>query len=223
MEKRNAIPVFVVEDQPAIRKALLKYLATREEVEVLGCAPSGELGLEALAELGEGGRPEVLVLDLELPGIDGIGVLEAVRERWPEVRVLILTTFDDEAKVYEAVNKGASGYLVKRIATEKVVEAICEVADGGVVIESRIAKRFWNYFESVKATPKVPDRGGLSELELEVLHYIARGLSNAEVGEVMDIERRTVRTHLSHIYEKLGVSSHVSAVVEGLKRGLINL
>lgn len=219
MSERTPIPVFVVEDQPAIRKALLKYLAVREEVVVLGSAPSGELGIEALEEL----EPEVLVLDLELPGIDGIGVLEVVRERWPEIRVLILTTFDDEAKVYEAINKGASGYLVKRIATEKVVEAICEVADGGVVIESHIARRFWNYFESVRATPVAPDRAGLSDLELEVLHFIARGLSNAEVGGVMSIERRTVRTHLSHIYEKLGVSSHVSAVVAGLKRGLIDL
>jgi len=209
----------LVEDQSSIRRALSKYLNRRDELEFIGSAATGEDGVRAvLAD-----PPEVLLLDLELPGLDGIGVLEAVHDAEPSVKVLILTTFDDEEKVYEAITKGASGYLVKRTALEQVVEAICEVAQGGVVIESRIAKRFWNFFQSVQGRNAPEEEALLSEEELVVLRYIAKGLSNAEVGQVMEIERRRVRTHLTHIYEKLEVSSHVAAVVEGLRRGLIEL
>jgi two-component system response regulator DegU len=213
------IRVFVVEDQPPILKALVKFLATREELEVVGTAMSGEAAVADLAE----GPPDVLLLDLELPGMDGLAVLRALKPRHPAMQVLILTTFDDETKVYEAVKDGASGYLVKRMAPEKVADAISEVHAGGVVIEARIARRFWNYFDSVRATPPDRDTRGLTAVELEVLQFIAKGLSNAEVGRVMDIERRTVRTHLAHIYEKLEVTSHVEAVVAGLKLGLVDL
>ncbi len=219
MPAGSPIRVFVVEDQPPILKALLKFLATRDELTVVGTAMTGEDAVEAV----EADPPEVLLLDLELPGMDGLGVLRAVKPRHPEVQVLILTTFDDEAKVYEAVKDGASGYLVKRMAPEQVAEAIAEVHGGGVVIESRIARRFWNYFDSVRATPPERDTRGLTEVELEVLQFIAKGLSNAEVGRVMSIERRTVRTHLTHIYEKLEVASHVEAVVAALKLGLVDL
>lgn len=213
------VRVFVVEDQAPLLKALVKYLRTRPEVQVVGTAMSGEDAVEAvLAE-----PPDVLLLDLELPGIDGIEVLSRIKPARPGVHVLILTTFDDEAKVYEAMQKGASGYLVKRIATEKVADAIREVHAGGVVIEARIARRFWNYFDSVRATPPEPDLRGLTEVELDVLQFLAKGLSNAEVGKVMNLERRTIRTHLMHIYEKLGVSSHVEAVVTALKLGIVEL
>lgn len=213
------IRVFLVEDQPAILKSLVKYLGTREEVDVVGTAMTGERGVEEIRRA----PPDVLLLDLELPGMDGIGVLGEVKKTNPEVFVLILTTFDNEKKVYEAMNAGASGYLVKRMATEKVVDAIVDIYGGGVVIESRIAKRFWNYFESVKGSPPELDRRGLTDAELDVLQFLTKGLSNAEVGQVMNIEHRTVRTHLSHIYEKLEACSHVEAVVTALKLGLVEL
>ncbi|MHB8877273.1 MAG: response regulator transcription factor, partial [Myxococcaceae bacterium] len=139
--------------------------------------------------------------------------------------VLILTSFDDEQKVYEAIQAGASGYLVKRVGPEKIRSGIHEVMEGGTVLEPIIAKRFWNYFQSIKATPKQPAAvpWGLSALELQVLQYVAKGLSNAEVGQVMTLERRTVRTHLSHIYRKMSVNSHVDAVVLALRAGVVDL
>lgn len=211
--------VFVVEDQPRLLKNLTRYLATRDEVEVVGTAMSGEAALETLPN----SAPQVVLLDLELPGMDGLSVLRTLKPRHPEIEILILTTFDDETRVYEAMQAGASGYLVKRIAQERIVEAIVEVWEGGTVIESRIARRFWNYFQSVKATPPEPDRHGLSDTEIEIVQFLGKGLSNAEVGEVMNIERRTVRSHLARIYKKLGVSSHVEAVVKALRLGLIDL
>lgn len=215
----DPIRVFVVEDQPQMLRTIVKFLGTRPELTIVGTAMTGEDAVEAVCAE----PPDVLLLDLELPGMDGIEVLRTVKPKQPEVQVLILTTFDDETKVYEAVKSGASGYLVKRMAHEKVADAIAEVSSGGVVIEPVIARRFWNYFESVQARPEEKDTRGLTETELEVLQFIAKGLSNAEVGHVMSIERRTVRTHLTHIYEKLGASSHVEAVVTALKLGLVEL
>jgi DNA-binding NarL/FixJ family response regulator len=212
--------VFVVEDQPQLLKNLLKVLGTFPELEGVGSAQDGESGVEQVVAL----KPHLLLLDLELPGIDGIEVTRRVKRRASEVEVLILTSFDNEQKVYEAIQAGASGYLVKRVGPEKIRSGIREVMDGGTVIEAVIAKRFWNYFQSVQAKPEaVTNPWGLSPLEFDVLRYVAKGLSNAEVGQVMTLERRTVRTHLSHIYRKMGVNSHVEAVVLALKAGIVEL
>ena len=168
--------------------------------------------------------PELVLLDLELPGIDGIEVTKRLKRRAPTVEVLILTSFDDEQKVYEAIQAGASGYLVKRVGPDKIRSGIHEVMGGGTVLEAIIARRFWNYFQSVQAKKAQPENTwGLTPLEFDVLKFVAKGLSNAEVGRVMELERRTVRTHLSHIYRKMGVNSHIDAVVLALKAGIVEL
>jgi DNA-binding NarL/FixJ family response regulator len=214
------VRIFVVEDQPQLLKSLLKALATFPELEVVGSAMDGELAVDEIMKV----KPQLVLLDLELPSIDGIEVTKRVKRQAPEVEILILTSFDDEQKVYEAMQAGASGYLVKRVGPEKIRAAIHEVMAGGTVLEAIIARRFWNYFHSVQAKKAQPDNPwNLTPTEFEVLKYVAKGLSNAEVGSVMSLERRTVRTHLSHIYKKMGVNSHVEAVVLALKAGLVEL
>ncbi len=212
--------IFVVEDQPALLKNLLKVLATFPELEIVGSAQDGESGVEQVVAL----KPQLLLLDLELPGIDGIEVTRRVKRKAPDVEILILTSFDNEQKVYEAIQAGASGYLVKRVGPEKIRSGIKEVMEGGTVIEAVIAKRFWNYFHSVQSKPAtLTNPWNLTPLEFDVLRFVAKGLSNAEVGQVMTLERRTVRTHLSHIYRKMGINSHVEAVVMALKAGIVEL
>ncbi len=212
--------IFVVEDQPQLLKNLLKVLALFPELEVVGTSQEGEDGVEQMVKL----LPDLVLLDLELPGIDGIEVTKRLKRRAPAVEVLILTSFDDEQKVYEAIQAGASGYLVKRVGPDKIRSGIHDVMGGGTVLEAIIAKRFWNYFQSVQAKKAQPENTwGLSPLEFDVLKFVAKGLSNAEVGRVMELERRTVRTHLSHIYRKMGVNSHVDAVVLALKAGIVEL
>lgn len=222
---------FIVEDQPQLLKTLVKSLSPFEELELVGTAQDGEVAVDEIVRV----RPQLVLLDLELPSLHGIQVTERVKRRAPEVEILILTSFEDEQKVYEAIQAGASGYLVKRVGPEKIRSAIKDVMEGGTVLEAVIAKRFWNYFQSVQAKPKPAAdantvTGGtagnpwnLTDVEFDVLRYVAKGLSNAEVGHVMTIERRTVRTHLSHIYRKMGVNSHVDAVVLALKAGLVEV
>ncbi|WNG17351.1 response regulator [Cystobacter fuscus] len=215
--------VFIVEDQPTLLRNLLKVLGTFPELELVGSAQQGEEAVEEVVRT----RPELVLLDLELPDVHGIEVTRRLKRRAPEVEVLILTSFEDEQKVYEAIQAGASGYLVKRVGPEKIRSGIREVMEGGTVLEPLIARRFWNYFHSLQARPPEPERAsnpwGLTPAEFEVLRYVAKGLSNAEVGRVMTLERRTVRTHLSHIYRKMGVHSHVEAVVLALRAGLVEL
>jgi DNA-binding NarL/FixJ family response regulator len=212
--------IFVVEDQPQLLKNLLKVLALFPELEMVGTAQEGEDGVEQMTKL----LPDLVLLDLELPGIDGIEVTKRLKRRAPQIEVLILTSFDDEVKVYEAMQAGASGYLVKRVGPDKIRSGIHDVMGGGTVLEAIIAKRFWNYFQSVQAKKSQPDnQWGLTPIEFDVLKFVAKGLSNAEVGRVMEMERRTVRTHLGHIYRKMGVNSHVDAVVMALKAGIVEL
>ncbi len=216
----DRIRVFVVEDQPPLLRALLKSLSLFEELEVVGSAPDGETGVDQILAT----VPHVALLDLELPTIDGIEVTRRIKAKNPAIEALMLTSFDDEQKVYEAMQAGASGYLVKRVGPEKIRAGIHDVMNGGFVVESLIARRFWNYFHSMQAKPAQPaNPWQLTDVEFEVLRYVAKGLTNVEVGKMLSIERRTVRTHLGHIYRKMGVSTHVDAVVAALKAGIVEL
>ena len=211
------IPVFAVEDSPPALKALRKLLSGSERVTLVGTATSGEDALREAASTG----PRVVLMDLELPGASGI---ETTRElkRTLEVEVLVLTSFEDEQHVFDAMRAGASGYVVKGAPAGRLIDAIVEVEQGGTVIEPRLARRFWQYFKGVQE-PRKPSAPELTDVEREILLMIARGLSNEEAGRVIAMDRRSVRTKLGHIYEKLGVRSHVEAVVKGLKLGIIEL
>lgn len=215
----SPLRVALVEDQPALRRQLTRFLSALPGVAFLAGFASGEEALAPVIKL----KPDVLLLDLELPGMDGLQVLRVVKPKAPEVQVLILTTFDDAQKVFEAVQLGASGYLTKQASFERLPAAIAEIAVGGTVIDPTLARRFWSLFQSVKAKARAPDPYELTAVELELLRFMAKGLSNAEVGQVLSIDRRTVRTYLLHIYRKMKVHSHVEAVVLALKAGLIDV
>lgn len=211
------IPLFVVEDQLPVLRALVKLLATFPEIEVCGTASSGEQALELLPSSGA----SVALVDVELPGIDGLELVAQLKQRDVACELLILTSFVDDGKVFEAMRRGAAGYLVKGGSAERLRAAVLTVQQGGTVIEPRLAKTFWKYFRGVQQPAQ--DRSTLTEDEREVIHLIARGLSNAEAAEVLGVGRRNVRTRLQKVYDKLGARSHVDAVVEALKRGLIEL
>ena len=210
------IAVFAVEDSAPVLRALRKQLGGFPELSLVGAATSGEEALDLIP--GSGAR--VVLMDLELPGASGVETTRALKAVL-DIDVLVLTSFEHEDQVFAAMRAGASGYVVKGAAGAKLLAAIQEVEAGGTVIEPRLARRFWAYFKGVQEPRK--EGVTLTPLEREILFAIAKGLSNEEVGQVVNLDRRTVRTQLGHIYGKLGVRSHVEAVVKALKLGLLEL
>jgi len=160
-------------------------------------------------------------LDLELPGMDGIEVTQDLTPTQRGMEILVLTSFADESKVFEAIRAGAAGYLVKGLAPSSLQQAIREVLAGGTVIEPRLAKRFWNLFASERG--KENSQYGLTPEELEVLTLVGRGLSNPETAQALGASRRSIKSHLEKIYRKLDVSNRVEATVRALRAGLIEL
>ena len=211
--------ILICEDDSRFRRMLVKLLSATEGLEVVGEAGSGEDACEKARSL----APDLLLLDLELPGIGGLEVIEHLvpHGAGAQIEILVLTTFADETMLFEAMRRGAAGYLVKGIAATKLAAAIREVMAGGTVIESRLARRFWNYFASVQGSSG--EDFGLTEEELEVLTLVGRGLSNPEAASVLGFSRRAVKGHLERIYRKLDVSSRVEATVKALQAGLIEL
>jgi DNA-binding NarL/FixJ family response regulator len=213
------VKVYVVEDQPKILKSLIKLLGGFKEIDIVGKALSGEESLEGI----EAQQPEVVLLDLGLPQMSGIDVTREIKKRFPEIEVLIFTVFDEEEKVMEAIQAGASGYLLKGMEAGKIVEAIREVKDGGSVIQPSLARSLLRQFR-VQAEPgKDEPFPNLTPREVEILQIIAKGLSNAEAARVLKISRATIRTHLEHIYAKMAVSNRVEAITEGIRQGLIDV
>jgi DNA-binding NarL/FixJ family response regulator len=228
------IRVFVVEDQTAILKNQLKLLESVADLRIVGTALSGEAALEEVPRV----KPDVLLLDLGLPRMSGIDVTREVKAKYPGIEILIFTIFDEEEKVLEAVRAGASGYLLKGAPTDKIVEAIKEVAGGGTVIQPNLARRLLRHFRvgdpnaPTETTPLPGSLGTsgaaggprpLSEREKEILQLIAKGVSNSEAARMLGVSKATIRTHLEHIYQKLEVTNRVEAVTEGIRKGLISV
>jgi DNA-binding NarL/FixJ family response regulator len=227
------IRVFVVEDQSKILKNQLKLLEGSPELQIVGTALSGEVALDEVKRL----MPDVLLLDLGLPRMSGIDVTRAVKATMPKVEILIFTIFDEEEKVLEAVQAGASGYLLKGTPADKMIEAIKEVHAGGTVIQPNLARRLLRHFRvaetaaesAAPTTPagppllEEPEGKKLSAREMEILQLIAKGVSNSEAAQVLGLSKATIRTHLEHIYRKLEVTNRVEAVTEGLRKGIIQM
>lgn len=230
MEPVQPIRVFMVEDQTKILKAQLRLLESQPELQIVGTALSGEAALEQLPQA----APQVVLLDLGLPGMSGIEVTRKIKADLPRVEILIFTIFDEEEKVLEAVRAGASGYLLKGATADKIVEAIKEVQAGGTVIQPNLARRLLRHFRVGEAPPEAqapppapgPEPGKrppLSQRETEILQLIAKGVSNTEAAKVLGLSKATIRTHLEHIYAKLEVTNRVEAVTEGIRKGLISI
>jgi DNA-binding NarL/FixJ family response regulator len=213
------IKVYVVEDQPKILKNLIKLLGGFGEIDIVGKALSGEESLEDIAAK----QPDVVLLDLGLPQMSGIEVTREIKKKYPRLEVLIFTIFDEEEKVMEAIQAGASGYLLKGMEAEKIVEAIREVKDGGSVIQPSLARSLLRHFQVQPGPGKEEPFPHLTPREVEILQIIAKGLSNAEAALVLKISRATIRTHLEHIYAKMSVSNRVEAITEGIRQGLIDI
>ena len=211
------IRVLVVDDQTLVRQGILSLLRLSPEIELAGEASDGN---EALALI-ESCSPDVVLLDLKMPRVDGLAVLRALRERSNAPPVLVLTTFDDTDLVLEAIRSGARGYLLKDVTLEHLMNAIRTLASGGTMIQPAITERVLRGITSLHTPVAMTHASALTERETEILRLLASGLSNREIAHALDLADGTVKNHVSNLLSKLGARDRTHAVLKGLELGWI--
>jgi DNA-binding NarL/FixJ family response regulator len=207
------IRVLVVDDHPVVRSGLSGMLSVTDDISVVGEAGDGA---EALA-LVESTLPDVVLMDLRMPRMDGVAATGAIVSSYPSTRVLVLTTYDTDSEILHAVEAGAAGYLLKDTPHAELLNGIRAAARGETVLAPPVAARLMSRLR----TPATPAAASPSPRELEVLAAVARGLSNAEIGRELFIGEATVKTHLQRLFAKLDVDDRTRAVTVAIERGLL--
>lgn len=204
------IRILIVDDHPIVRDGLRGTFAAEADIEVAGEAADGREAIDrALHD-----RVDVVLMDLRMPGMDGVRAIEALAEQAPDIRVLVLTTFDSEADVLPAIRAGAAGYLLKDASADELVRGVRAAHRGESVLAPKVAGQ-------LMGRVRRPAASVLSEREREVIRLVAEGTSNRDVAARLFISEASVKTHLQHIYDKLGVRERAGAVSEAHRRGLL--
>jgi NarL family two-component system response regulator LiaR len=221
----SAIRVVVADDHDIVRKGIRALLATEPDIEVVGEAENGR---EAVTEA-ERLQPDVILMDLVMPEVDGIEAIRRITARQPEARILVLTSFAADDKVFPAIKAGALGYLLKDSGPEELVQAIHQVHRGESSLHPTIARKLLQELSRPSERPPTPEPTSVSsvepltEREVEVLRLVARGQSNQEIADQLVISEATVRTHVSNILGKLHLASRTQAALYALREGLASL
>jgi DNA-binding NarL/FixJ family response regulator len=209
-----AIRVVLADDHNVVRSGIREFLGDEGDIEVVGEARNGHEAIDLAVAL----RPDVVVMDVNMPELSGVEATRQIRAAAPEVRVLVLTAYDDAPYVYGLLDAGAMGYILKTAESREVVRAIRITAAGQPAIDPAVAPRLL-----ARVRPPAPQSDTLTERELAVLRLAARGLTNKQIGAELAISDRTVQNHLANTYAKLGVGSRTEAVTAALQRQLIRL
>jgi DNA-binding NarL/FixJ family response regulator len=214
------IRVLICDDQWIVCEGLEAILDADPEIEVIGVAHDGAEALDQIAKT----LPDVVLMDLKMPGMNGIQATQKIKERHPDVKVLVLTTYGADEWVFDAIRSGAAGYLLKGTPRASLIEAVKGTAAGRTHVDPDVAGRLFDRIAQSNA-PAVDTTiaSSLSERELDVLHLLARGLSNAEIARRLYLSEGTVRNYVSAILSKLGVSDRTQAAVLALRYGLVDL
>ncbi|OZC46163.1 DNA-binding response regulator [Rhodococcus sp. RS1C4] len=213
------ISVLIVDDQELMRMGLTMVLDAQEDIDVVGEAADGKAALEAVADL----QPDVVLMDVRMPGIDGVEATEQITSSASHSRVLVMTTFDLDEHVLGAIRAGASGFLLKDTPPDDLVSAIRSIAGGDAVVSPKVTKRLLTRMVADEATPlRDPAMlDALTDREREVLELLATGLSNAEIAQRLGLSEATVKTHVGRMFTKLGLRDRVQAVVLAYETGLV--
>lgn len=204
--------VAIVEDEAEIRNGVAAFISESEDFVCAGCYQNGE---DAFREIPKK-HVDVVLMDIQMPKMDGIECIRKLKEANEDVQIMMLTVFEDEEKIFDSLKAGADGYLLKTTPPEKLLEAIRELYNGGSPMSGSIARKVINTFQTL---PRSKDETeDLSNREREILSYCAKGYMYKEIAEALSISVETVRTHIHHIYEKLHVRSRTEAIIKYLKR-----
>lgn len=211
------IRILLVDDQALFREGLRTLLSLQRDFDIVGEAGNGDEAVRAVALV----HPNVVLMDMRMPVMDGVAATRALREAAPAVRVIALTTFDDDEYVFEALRAGAAGYLLKDTPSEKLVEAIRAAARGESFLQPSIAAKVVAEFSRMSAPKPEPLVEPLSERETDILRLLAAGSSNKEIGATLFITEGTVKNHITNILGKLGVRDRTQAALKARELGLL--
>jgi DNA-binding NarL/FixJ family response regulator len=216
----DPVRLLLVDDQRLMREGLRTLLELEPGLQVAGEAGNGQQGLEAYASL----LPDVVLMDVRMPVMDGVEATRRLRARWPTARVIILTTFDDDEYVFEGLRAGAAGYLLKDVSIHELAEAIHTVMDGGVLIEPSVARKVVAEFARLAApAPKTSQNldEPLSERELEILRLLAQGMTNREIAQRLYLAEGTVKNYVTNILGKIGARDRTQAALRAQELELL--
>ena len=217
MNGSKPIRVFVAEDHAIVRKGICALLTLEPGIEVVGEASNGQEAVRSI----QGAQPDVILMDLVMPEMDGIEAIQQIVARQPQARILVLTSFATDDKVFPAIKAGALGYLLKDSEPRDVVDAIRQVHRGEPSLHPRIARKLMQELSLPPEQPPTPDP--LTEREMEVLRLVAQGKSNRDIADDLTITEGTVRVHVSSILGKLHLASRTQATLYALREGLVSL
>jgi two-component system, NarL family, response regulator LiaR len=211
------IRILLVDDHVVVREGLCALLGEWPEFQVVGQAGDGEQAVRQAKAL----RPDVILMDLVMPHKDGVAAIMEIKEEDPDARILVLTSFSEDRKAYDAVKAGALGYVLKDSSSDEVIEAIRDVYRGELALKPSLALRVIRELGRPSSLP--PAEEPLTDREVEVLQLVAQGLSNREIGDRLKISERTVRSHVSSFLEKLHLANRTQAALYALREGLASL
>jgi len=212
------VHIWLIEDNVMFATGVQRVIDGFDGMECSGSFRSVE---QAFAALAEGGSPEVILLDVQLPGMDGITALATLKQQAPQARIIILTVFDDADKIFRAVCAGASGYILKSSGIDQLGEAIRQVMDGGAPMAPEVARKVLDAFAATGPGPGGGNEYHLTPREQDILRLLADGLVKKEIAENLNISVNTVSTHMQRVYEKLHVKTNTGAVAKALRERLI--
>jgi len=216
----DVIRLLLADDQRLMREGLRTLLELEPGFEVVAEAADGQAALEAY----DLHQPDVVLMDIRMPGMDGVEATRRLRARWPAARVIILTTFDDDASVFEGLRAGALGYLLKDLSGQELANAVRTVQRGGALIEPSVAKRVMAEFARLSPPARAIEAGlaePLTQREAEILRLLADGLSNREIGHQLSLSEGTVKNYVTGLLQKIGARDRTQAALRGRELGLI--
>jgi DNA-binding NarL/FixJ family response regulator len=219
MQKPNVIRVVLADDHAVVRKGIREFLEEVDDIRVVAEATTGTEALAASLEQ----RPDVVVLDIQMPQMSGVEAARQIKSQVPEVRVLVLTAYDDDPYIFAMLQAGASGYVLKNASSDELVRAVRAVAAGESALDPAVTSKVMSQLTSGKPLGAQAVVEGLTDRELDVLRLAARGHTNRAIGRELGISDRTVQGHLANAFGKLGVNSRTEAVLLAMKQGWITL
>lgn len=218
---QSKIKVIIVEDHPDYREGVRFALETEQDIDLYATFGTAERALQSIKKAAkQGPRPDIILLDLRLPGMSGLEAIPRFRELLPDTQVLVLSQSDDEADVLRAISSGASGYLLKNAPLSKITEGIRTVMQGGASLDANVARHILESIQAQNAPLEVIARK-LTKREMQILKLVSEGMVKKQISQHLNIATPTVATHVRHIYEKLGVSNAPAAINKAHRAGLL--